>query len=144
MSTPSYLQIEIPQGIDPIEKLIELEPVMRHMIVNDAVGLEWAANIEESIAIITLTSYRVMNIYLILPAMTRFMPDTEAFKLLLILICQMDTLVNSIIGKNDDEIRALVEERERFNAVIDDILVTHYQLIDYLKSTRPTVQQDAV
>ena len=44
----------------------------------------------------------------------------------------------------NEDVQSLAKEQEHFVAIIDDILVAHYELIEYLKSIILTTPEDAV
>ena len=90
MSASSLLRIEIPDGVDPVAKLIETEVVTRHIIVNHASGLTGSCEPETAVAIIQVGTFQITNFYLVFMGFIRFMPDVKSTKLLLLLLTEMD------------------------------------------------------
>jgi len=139
MSMSSLLRIEIPDGINPVAKLIETEVVTRHIIANHAYCITEYCKPDDMLAMIQMATFQITNFYLVFIGFIGYMPDTKAAALLILLLDEMNKLVNSFRDINSEEVGLIAQKRENFIALVDNIVVAHYKLVDYLKSLQHSV-----
>lgn len=144
MLARQFMNMKIPEDIDPIAKMIEDEVRFRHDLAqfcNLSLPNLQSKNI---VSLIAYAAGETVNMYAIFAALIKYLPDELAKILMIELVTEMEKLVNSTFGQTLEEMQGLVEQREYYVSVIDNILARHFQLIEYLKSLSPTIQEDAV
>lgn len=88
---------------------------------------------EDLICVIAMASGEIANQSLLYRLFINYMPDIEAKGLLTKLLEKMDILVDSTFGRTMMEMQDLLEQRERYHRLMDDIFTAYSSLTDYLE-----------
>lgn len=139
-----FLCMEIPSNDNAIIKIVEDEPHFRHALSQFYALAFNNSDGEKVINLIVLAAYAIVNRYVLLMALLKYMPDQKSIMLLTDLLEEMGKLVETTFGKDIEELQMLAKQREEYVIVIDDILMAHYKWTQYLRTLYLVFHKDAV